>query len=116
LTLEERIEVHRAGDKDVGARGGEAMKVSMLGTLGSAMGGVRETQVHISGRCTAREVLDELAATYPGLAEKVLGEDHELCRGISLFVGNRSIRLLDGLSTFLEDGDELVVLPLLCGG
>jgi molybdopterin synthase sulfur carrier subunit len=92
------------------------MKVSMFGTLRSAIGGIREAQVHIGGRCTTREALDRLAVTYPGLSDKVFGEGQELQRGVNLFVNGRSIRLLDGLGTLLSEGDELIVLPLLCGG
>lgn len=92
------------------------MKVNIFGTLSLATGGVKETQVHVAGRCTARQALAQLAAAYPSLSEKVFGADQELQRGVNLFVGCRSIRLLDGLSTLLDDGDELVLLPLLGGG
>ena len=92
------------------------MKVNMFGTLRSASGGVTETQVHVTGRCTAREALVQLATTYPGLSARIFGEGQELQRGMNLFVSGRSIRLLDGLSTLLGEEDELVLLPLLGGG
>ena len=91
------------------------MKVSLFGTLRTAIGGATETQVHVSGMCTARQVLHQLAATYPGLRDKVFGEGPDLQRGMNLFVGDRSIHLLDGLNTLLEEEDELVLLPLLGG-
>jgi molybdopterin converting factor small subunit len=91
------------------------MKVSMFGTLRTAIGGVTAAQVHVTGTYTAREALVQLATTYPGLRARVLGEGQELQRGVNLFVGGRSIRLLDGLNTLLEEGDELVLLPLLGG-
>jgi len=91
------------------------MKVNMFGTLCSAIGGVRETEIRIAPACTAREALNQLVATYPGLRDKVFGEGQDLQRGMNLFVGDRSIRLLDGLNTLLEEKDELVLLPLLGG-
>ena len=91
------------------------MKVNVFGTLRAAVGGVTETQLHVTGACTAREALNQLAATYPGLSARILGEGCELQQGVNLFVGGRSIRLLDGLSTLLKEEDELILLPLLGG-
>jgi molybdopterin converting factor small subunit len=61
-------------------------------------------------------MLNQLVVAYPGLKEKVFCDGQALQRGVNLFVGDRSITFLDGLSTPLEEGDELVLLPLLCGG
>jgi molybdopterin converting factor small subunit len=116
LNSDARIETDLVGYDAVGTQGGGSMKVSMFGTLRLATGGVTETQVHIAGRCTAREALNQLAVTYPGLSQKVFGEGQELKRGLNLFVKGRSIRLLDGLNTLLQEGDDLVLLPLLGGG
>ena len=92
------------------------MKVRVYGPLNWVMGGIKETNVHVAGSCTAREVLDRLFVAYPGLREKILREGQELQRGVNLFVRDRSIRFLDGLSTLMEDGDELILLPILGGG
>ena len=89
------------------------MKVNVFGTLRAAVGGVTETQLHVTGACTARGALNQLAATYPGLSASVFGGGQELRRGVNLFVGGRSIRLLDGLGTLLKEEDERVLLPLL---
>jgi molybdopterin converting factor small subunit len=92
------------------------MKVKVFGPLSWVMGGIKETNVHLAGRCTAREVLNQLVAAYPGLGEQVFCEGQELQRGVNLFVGGRSVRFRDKLSTLLEEGDELVLLPVLGGG
>ena len=42
------------------------MKVSLFGTLRTVIGGITETQVHVTGACTAREALTQLTDTYPG--------------------------------------------------
>ena len=92
------------------------MKVRVLGSLSWAMEDIKETDVHVAGNCTAREMLNQLVIAHPGLKEKVFCEGQKLQRGVNLFVGDCSIRVLDGLSTLLEEGDELILLPLLCGG
>lgn len=92
------------------------MKVRVFGPLSWAMGGAKETNVHTAGSCTAREVLKQLVVAYPGLRGKIFREGQELQRGVNLFVGDRSIMFLDGLSTSVEEGDELTLLPLLAGG
>jgi molybdopterin converting factor small subunit len=92
------------------------MKVRVFGPLDRAMGGIKETDVHVAGRCTAREVLNQLFVAHPSLREKVFREGQELQRGVNLFVGERRIRVWNGLSTPLEEDDELILLPLLGGG
>ena len=92
------------------------MNVRMFGTLSLANGGIRETEVHVTGECTAREVLGQLVAAYPGLSGRIFGEGEELAQGLQLFVGDRSVRLLEGLGTHVGEGDELLLLPLLGGG
>jgi molybdopterin converting factor small subunit len=92
------------------------MRVRVFGPLRWAMEGIREIDVRVAGNCTAREVLNQLVVAYPGLKEKVFREGQALQRGVNLFVSNCSIRVLDGLNTALEEGDELILLPLLCGG
>jgi molybdopterin synthase sulfur carrier subunit len=92
------------------------MKVKVFGPLSSAIGGIKETDVHLAGRCTAREVLNQLVAAHPGLREKVYREGQELQRGVNLFVSDRCIRFLDDPATLLEERDEMVLLPLLAGG
>jgi molybdopterin converting factor small subunit len=80
------------------------------------MEGIKETDVHVARHCTAREVLKQLAVAYPGLMEKLFCDGQALQQGVNLFVGDRSITCLDGLSTLLEERDELTLLPLLGGG
>jgi molybdopterin synthase sulfur carrier subunit len=99
-----------------GICGGGSMKVRVFGPPSWAMEGIRELDVHVAGRCTAREMLNQLVAAYPGLKEKIFREGQALQRGVNLFVRNCSIRVLEGLNTTLEEEDELILFPLLCGG
>jgi molybdopterin converting factor small subunit len=92
------------------------MQVRLFGTLCPATGGSREAQLHVGKPCTAREALALFVTAHPGLDGRVLDENQELERGLNLFVGGRSIRLLDGLGTLLTQDDELLLVPLLGGG
>lgn len=92
------------------------MKVRVFGTLRSVVGASKEIEVCVDGKSSVHKVLDQLITAYPGLAEKVLGEGEELRGGVTIFVNGRSVRFLDGLSTLLEEGDELALFPPLGGG
>jgi len=92
------------------------VKVRVYGTLRSVMGGVKETEVSLADGSTAHQVLDQLVASYPGLREKVYREGEELQGGVGLYVNGRSIRFLDGLSTPVQEGDELALFPPIGGG
>ena len=92
------------------------MKVSVFGPLSWGIGGIKEAIIQTNSRCTAREALSEMVAAYPALEEKVFCDGQALQRGVNLFVNSRSIRFLGGLSTPLEEGDELILVPLIGGG
>ena len=92
------------------------MKVRVFGTLRSVVGGSKEIEVCPEGRSSALKVLDQLITAYPALEEKLFSEDEKLQAGVNIFVNGRSVRFLDGLSTLLEEGDELALFPPLGGG
>jgi len=92
------------------------MKVRVFGTLRSVVGGSKEIEVRVHGRCTALQVLDQLITAYPCLEEKVFGGSGRLQRGVNILVNGRSVRFLDGLSTSLEEDDEIALFPPLGGG
>ena len=91
------------------------MKIRIYGTLRAVMGG-REAEVRLPEGGTARQVLDQLAAAYPGLQAKVLGDDRELLGGVGLFVNGRSTRFLQGLDTRVRENDEVALFPPIGGG
>ena len=92
------------------------MKVRVFGTLRSIVGDSKELEVHVDGTSTAGEMLSQLAVTYPGLKDKVLGEGQNLRGGVNILVNGRSVRFLDGLRTLVEEGDELALFPPIGGG
>jgi molybdopterin synthase sulfur carrier subunit len=101
---------------NMGMHRGESVKVRVFGTLRLVMGSIKETEIRVAGKTTAREVLDQLVTAYPGLREKVFRQGEELQGGVGLYVNGRSIRFLDGLSTPVTEGDELALFPPVGGG
>jgi molybdopterin converting factor small subunit len=74
-----------------------------------------EAEVKAEGS-TLSEVLDSLEGTYPGIKGRVIDEQGDLRRFVNVYVGNEDVRFLDGLSTPVEDGSEVSVIPAVAGG
>ncbi|MDB4883618.1 MAG: thiamine protein [Gemmatimonadetes bacterium] len=65
---------------------------------------------------TVRGALAELAARWPAVTDRVLTEQGELRRHVNVFVGDESIRFMDGLATPIEDGATITIVPAVSGG
>lgn len=65
---------------------------------------------------TVREALAALAATYPGVTDRVLDEQGRLRQHVNIFVGPESIRYTGGLDTPLPDPSDLSIIPAVSGG
>ncbi len=72
-------------------------------------------EIEVSG-ATAREVLNNLAAEYPGLRERIYDGDGRLVSPVAVFVNQDSIARLSGLDTPVADGDRLTILIAMAGG
>ena len=75
-------------------------------------GGNRSVEVSAS---TVRDALDELVASYPSLAPRVLADDG-IPTFLNVFVDGDDIRLLDGLETEIAAGTTVLLLPAVAGG
>jgi MoaD family protein len=65
---------------------------------------------------TVGDALASVAARWPAVTDRVLTEQGELRRHVNVFVGEESIRFLDGLTTTLADGDTITIVPAVSGG
>ena len=65
---------------------------------------------------TLRELVDDLAARYPGLREALIGQDGQLNRYVQTYVNDEDVRFLGGIETPLADGDQVSILPAVAGG
>ena len=81
--------------------------------LRTVTGGDAETTVDEAK--TVGDVLDGLYDRYDGLRDRI-SEGGDLRRFVNVYVGEEDIRLLDGLDTVVEDGDEVTILPAVAGG
>ena len=75
-------------------------------------GGNRSIDVSAS---TVRGALDELVASYPSLAPRILAEDG-IPTFLNVFVDGDDIRLLQGLDTPIATGATVLLLPAVAGG
>jgi molybdopterin converting factor small subunit len=65
---------------------------------------------------TVADALAAVAARLPAVTDRVLTEQGELRRHVNVFVGEESIRCIDGLATTLSDGATITIVPAVSGG
>lgn len=65
---------------------------------------------------SVREMLEQASERYPALVQQILTRDGAVRRYVNIFVRGEDIRSLDGLTTQLHDGDEVIVMPSVAGG
>ena len=65
---------------------------------------------------TIGEVLNDLLATYPGMAGQVLTDDGTLHRFVNVYVDDDDVRYLEQLDTKVPDGATVSILPAVAGG
>ena len=71
----------------------------------------------VSERCsTVAEALAAVASKLPALTDRVLTEQGEIRRHVNVFVGEESVKVLDGLATPIEDGTTITIVPAVSGG
>ena len=68
-------------------------------------------------RCaTVADALAAVATTLPALTDRVLTEQGEVRRHVNIFVGDESIKFLDGLETALHENATITIVPAVSGG
>jgi molybdopterin converting factor small subunit len=73
-----------------------------------------EAQVNVSG-ATVGEALNDLTDQYPELRQHLFN-GAELRNFVNVFLGEEDVRFLDGLSTEIDSGDNLRIIPSIAGG
>ena len=71
----------------------------------------------VAERCaTVADALAALTARFPAVTDRVLTEQGQVRRHVNVFVGDESIRFMDGLETSLTDGATITIVPAVSGG
>ena len=65
---------------------------------------------------TIGATVQELESRFPGIQERLVGEDGEIRRFVNVYVNEEDIRFLDNQNTPLKDGDEVSIIPAIAGG
>lgn len=90
------------------------IKVEFRGPLESH--GVQTTyRIDCKNQDKARDVLDRLLQQNRGL-EEIFSDLESLERNTMVLLNEKDVALFDGLDTRLNDGDHLLILPLIHGG
>ncbi len=74
-----------------------------------------QSKVTVPGS-TVGEVLRNLDAQYPGIAERLFDEGGNVKRFINVFVGDSEIRTLQGLDTPVSEDASVSIVPAMAGG
>jgi len=64
---------------------------------------------------TDGEVLEDLEKRHPGMKDRLLDEKG-VRRFINIYVGEEDVRFTGGLSTKLEAGAQISIVPAIAGG
>jgi molybdopterin converting factor small subunit len=65
---------------------------------------------------TVADALAVIAARWPALTDRVLTEQGELRRHVNVFVGEESIKFMNGLDTAVGNGTTITIVPAVSGG
>lgn len=71
--------------------------------------------VYLEGESVG-ESLTNLGELHPEILEKLMDERGELRSFVNLYIGERNIRSLSGLTSTVNDGDILSIVPAVAGG
>ena len=65
---------------------------------------------------TVNGLVEQLEQEYPGMGNRLRGDDGALRRFINIYVNDEDIRFLQGGDTALKDGDQVSIVPAIAGG
>ncbi|MFE3200773.1 MoaD/ThiS family protein [Embleya sp. NPDC059237] len=65
---------------------------------------------------TLADLLVDLEVRHPGVRARLVEENGELRRFVNVYLNDEDVRFTGGLTTKLDDGDTVTILPAVAGG
>jgi molybdopterin synthase sulfur carrier subunit len=65
---------------------------------------------------TLAEIIDDLEARFPGIAERLRDGSGELRRFVNVYVDDEDVRFLDGARTKVGEDARVSIVPAVAGG
>jgi sulfur-carrier protein len=72
-------------------------------------------EVEASG-ATVSALIEDLESRHPGIRERLVDDSGELRRFVNVYVNDEDVRFLSGMSTELDEGSSVSVIPAVAGG
>jgi sulfur-carrier protein len=91
------------------------VRVKFYATLRELVG-ARAIDLDLAGASALQQVLEDLAATYPALRDKLWDARGDLSGQVHIMLNGRPVEFLDGLATQVAPGDTLSLFPPVGGG
>lgn len=76
--------------------------------------GKKDLEIDVTGN-TVRDAISSLIQAYPGL-EPLMLRDGEVKPYVNVLVNGMNVRDSDGMSSKIDEGDELALFPPVSGG
>ena len=74
-----------------------------------------QEEIEVSG-ATVQEAFDDLCTQFVGLKQHLYDENGKIRSFINVYLNDEDIRYAESLSTSLEEGDVLQIVPSIAGG
>ena len=65
---------------------------------------------------TLQEIIDFLEQNFPTIKSRICNEDGEIRNFVNIYVNEEDVRFLNGISSEINDGDEISIVPAVAGG
>ncbi len=75
-----------------------------------------DTDIVSTDASTLAEAVERLEADYPGMKERLVGDDGEIRRFVNIYVNGEDGRFLSNPATALKASDEVSIVPAVAGG
>ncbi len=91
------------------------MKVKLFANLRQAAG-ASQIEIPVSPQATVGDLLEGLITTCPALEKQIFDKQRQVRQFVAVFVDGRDIRHSTGLSTSLDQAQEVRIFPPVAGG